>query len=150
MRKRGPISIEVETTVAFHDVDLAAVVWHGHYLKYLENTRWALMDAIGFGLAAMMESGYGWPIVELQVKYVKAARVGERLRVLASLTEWRQRVAINYLVTSAASCERIARARTIQAAVDMKTGALQLETPDVLLRRVEAALTELASVPSRT
>ena len=50
MRKQGHISASIETVVAFHDVDLATVVWHGHYLKYFENARWALMDRIGFGL----------------------------------------------------------------------------------------------------
>ena len=51
MRKQGRLSATISATVAFHDVDLAAVVWHGHYLKYLENARWALMDDIGFGVA---------------------------------------------------------------------------------------------------
>ena len=58
MRKQGAISAAVEVTVPFHDVDLAGVVWHGHYMKYLENARWALMDRIGFGLDAMIASGY--------------------------------------------------------------------------------------------
>jgi acyl-CoA thioester hydrolase len=43
MRKTGPVSETVVAVVAFHDVDLMAVVWHGHYLKYLESARWALM-----------------------------------------------------------------------------------------------------------
>jgi acyl-CoA thioester hydrolase len=141
MRKLGPISVTTRCEVAFHDVDVAAVVWHGHYLKYLENARWALMDRIGFGFDAMLASGYGWPIIELHVKYVKAARFGDRLDVRASLAEWSNRVAINYLVTHADSGERVARAQTVQAAVDVRTGVLQLTTPQVLLERVEALIT---------
>jgi acyl-CoA thioester hydrolase len=140
MRKQGHFNASIETTVAFHDVDLAAVVWHGHYLKYLENARWALMDAIGFGLEAMLASGYAWPIVELHVKYVKAARVGDRLRVRASLTEWRNRLVVNYLVVNAQSEERVARAQTVQAAVDVASGVLQFVTPAILLDRINAAL----------
>ena len=78
------------------------MVWHGHYLRYLENARWALMNTIGFGLQDMIDSGYLWPIVDLHVKYVRAARFGDRLRVRASLVEWEQRLAINYLVTDLA------------------------------------------------
>ena len=81
MRKQGAIRAEIEVEVPFHDVDLAGVVWHGHYMKYLENARWAVMDRIGFGLKAMVESAYIWPVIGLEVKYIRAARYGERLRV---------------------------------------------------------------------
>jgi acyl-CoA thioester hydrolase len=95
------------------------------------------MDRIGFGLEAMMASGYAWPIIELHVKYVKAAKFGDRLDVRASLAEWQNRVVVNYLVTHADSEERVARAQTVQAAVDVRTGVLQLTTPRVLLERIE-------------
>ena len=91
MRKEGAISASIEATVAFHDIDIIGVMWHGHYLKYLENARWALMDSIGFGFDAMLASGYAWPIVELHVKYVQAARIGDKLSVRASLVEWQNR-----------------------------------------------------------
>ena len=58
MRKAGVVAAEIEFDVAFHDVDLVGVVWHGHYLKYLENARWALMDRLGFGFQRMVDSGY--------------------------------------------------------------------------------------------
>lgn len=139
MRKQGAIQATVEALVAFHDVDVAGVVWHGHYLKYLENARWALMQRIDFGLEAMMASGFAWPIVEAHVKYVRAARFGDRLAVQASLVEWQSRLAVHYLVTDAATAERVARARTVQVAVDASTGVLQFVTPAVLLERVAAA-----------
>jgi acyl-CoA thioester hydrolase len=140
MRKHGGLSATIETQVGFHDVDLASVVWHGHYLKYLENARWALMDSIGFGLDQMLASGYGWPIVEVHVKYVKAAKFGDRLAVRASLAEWQNRLAVNYLVTQAGSSERVARAQTVQVAVEMRSGVLQFVTPEFLQERIRAAL----------
>lgn len=117
MRKQSAISAEIACEVGFADVDLAQVVWHGHYLRYLENARWAVMRAIGFDLKDMMDSGYLWPLVDLRVKYVRAARFADRLRVRASLVEWEQRLAINYLVTDAADGARVVRAHTIQVAV---------------------------------
>lgn len=145
MRKQGAIEATVEALVAFHDVDVAGVVWHGHYLKYLENARWALMDRLEFGLQAMIASGYAWPIVEAHVKYVRAARFGDRLVVQASLVEWQSRLAVHYLVTNAATAERVARARTVQVAVEASTGVLQFATPAVLLERVAAATTAAAA-----
>jgi acyl-CoA thioester hydrolase len=142
MRKLGAIAAEVDVEVPFHDVDLAGVVWHGHYMKYLENARWALMNRIGFGLEAMVASGFLWPVVGLQVKYVRAARYGDRLRVRASLVEWEMRVVINYLILDAKDDARVGRAQTVQVAVERETGTLQLATPECLAGRVRAALNE--------
>lgn len=140
MRKQGTLCVSIDTQVAFHDVDIAQIVWHGHYLKYLENARWALMDDIGFGLNAMMMSGYAWPIIELQVKYVHSARFGDHLRVRASLVEWQNRLAINYLVTHAEDGKRVARARTIQVAVEAHGGTLQFTTPAMLTDQINHKL----------
>jgi acyl-CoA thioester hydrolase len=139
MRKEGAISASIEATVAFHDIDIVGVMWHGHYLKYLENARWTLMDRIGFGFATMSDSGYAWPIVEMHVKYVQAAKLGDRLRVRASLVEWQNRLTVNYLITRADG-ERLARARSVQVAVDARNGALQFTTPQPLLDCVQRAL----------
>jgi acyl-CoA thioester hydrolase len=139
MRKQGVIEATVEALVPFHDVDVAGVVWHGHYLKYLENARWALMERLDFGLNAMIASGYAWPVIEAHVKYVRPARFGERLAVQASLVEWRSRLSVHYLVTNAATTERVARAKTVQVAVESSTGVLQFVSPAVLLERVAAA-----------
>jgi acyl-CoA thioester hydrolase len=140
MRKQGAISATTDVTVPFHDVDLAGVVWHGHYAKYLENARWALMDRLGFGLQAMLDSGYLWPVVSLQVKYVRAARFGDRLSVQASLIDWESRLEINYLILDLKDGARVARAQTTQVAVDKETGILQFASPACLVDRVRALL----------
>lgn len=142
MRKRGVIEAQVEVCVPFHDVDLAHVVWHGHYLKYLENARWAVMDRIGFGLQAMLASGYLWPIIDVQLRCVRAARFQDRLRVRASLAEWQSRLTFNYLIVDAVTDERIARARTTQVAVEAATRGLQFVTPAVLRERIESHLAD--------
>lgn len=140
MRAQGVISADIEFDVAFHDVDMVGVVWHGHYLRYLENARWALMNSLDYGLDRMVASGCAWPIVDLQVRYVKPARFGERLRARASLVEWEQRLAVNYLLTSVSGGTRILRARTVQAAVDGRTGELLFACPAEFVERVHAAM----------
>jgi acyl-CoA thioester hydrolase len=139
------VSAEIDVDVRFHDVDMVGVVWHGHYLRYLENARWALMDRVGYGFARMVESGFAWPIVELQVKYVSPARFGDELRIRASLVEWETRLALNYLVTRRRDGARIARARTVQVAVDARSGELQFATPPDFVATVQSALGEAVS-----
>jgi acyl-CoA thioester hydrolase len=141
MSDHSAISEQIVCEVAFHDVDLAQVVWHGHYLRYLENARWALMRAIGFDLPQMVDSGFLWPIVDLRVRYVRAARYRDQLRVRASLREWQHRLVIDYLVTDENDGSRVVRARTIQAAVRVG-GELQLSMPDCFTERVKTLLGE--------
>ena len=142
MRKQGPIAAEVDVEVPFHDVDLAGVVWHGHYMKYLENARWAVMNRIGFGLDAMLASGFIWPVIGLEVKYIRAARYGDRLRVQTSIVEWDAKLVLNYLMLEAKEGTRIGRAQTTQVAVERESGTLQLVSPACLTDRVRAALRE--------
>jgi acyl-CoA thioester hydrolase len=149
MRKEGAISSSIDVTVAFHDIDVIGVMWHGHYLKYLETARWSLMDELDFGFDIMAASGYAWPIVEMHVKYVQPARMGERLTVRASLVEWQNRITVNYLITRASDHERLARAKSVQVAVDAKTLALQFETPQPLLERVQRALSARSATAHR-
>lgn len=139
MRRQGALYADIDVEVSFHDVDMVGVVWHGHYLRYLENARWALMNRLGYGLDRMIESGFAWPIVELQTKYVSPARFGDRLCVRASLVEWDARLALNYLLSRPSDGARIARARTVQVAVDARTGELQFVLPADFLAAVAAA-----------
>jgi acyl-CoA thioester hydrolase len=143
MRKHSAISAQVTCEVAFHDVDLAQVVWHGHYLKYLENARWAVMDLIGFGLHEMLDSGFLWPLVDLRVKYLRAARYGDALRVRASLVEWEQRLVLNYLVTDASDGGRVLRGQSVQVAVRPDDKELLFAMPACLTDRVTNYLAAL-------
>lgn len=140
MRGQGKLCADVEVEVGFNDVDMVGVVWHGHYLRYIENARWALMNQLGYGLERMVESGFAWPIIELHAKYISPARFGDRLRARASLVEWESRLALNYLISRTDDGARIARARTVQVAVDVHSGELQFATPPDFTDCVRAAL----------
>jgi len=140
MRSKGVIHEDTEVLVPFFDVDTMNVVWHGHYVKYLEVARCALLDKLGHNYTAMLESGYGWPVIDLQLRYVRGAVFGQRINVRASLVEWENRLKIDYLITDLASGERLTRASTVQVAVDIHTREMQLASPTVFVQAVEEAL----------
>ena len=127
---------EIELSPAFHDLDPMDVVWHGHYLKYLELARCALLQTFDYDYPQMRASGYVWPIVDLRTKYLRSVRFGQRLRVRAELTEWEMRMRIDYLITDADSGEAITRAHTIQVAVDVASGEMCFATPEVFRLRL--------------
>ncbi|CAI8911950.1 acyl-CoA thioester hydrolase [Pseudomonas sp. IT-P12] len=140
MRSQGVLHTDTEILVPFFDVDSMNVVWHGHYIKYLEVARCALLDRIGHNYNAMVESGYAWPVIDLQLRYVRAAVFGQKLNVRASLVEWENRLKIHYLISDVQTGERLTRASSVQVAVDMSNREMQLVSPKVFTNAVERAL----------
>jgi acyl-CoA thioester hydrolase len=130
-------SAETEIQVQFFDLDPMEVVWHGHYVKYLEIARGALLDSIDYNYPQMRESGYLWPVIELQLRYVASARFGERLKLRAEIVEWENRLKIDYLISEASSGKRLTRASTIQVAVEIATGEMCFASPAVLFERLK-------------
>ncbi|WP_144635362.1 acyl-CoA thioesterase [Bordetella genomosp. 13] len=140
MRKRGVFSVETALQVPFFDIDSMNVVWHGHYVKYLEYARCALLDAMGYGYDAMRASGYAWPVVDLQLRYVQPAVFGQRIMARAELVEWENRLKINYLISDAESGTRLTRASSVQVAVDMASREMLMASPEPLLAAVRKVL----------
>ncbi|MBB4866082.1 acyl-CoA thioester hydrolase [Pseudomonas nitritireducens] len=140
MRKAGVLQAEVEILVPFFDVDMMEVVWHGHYVKYLEVARCALLDKLDHNYAQMREAGYAWPVIDLQLRYVRGARFGQRISVRANLVEWEHRLKINYLISDAETGERLTRASSSQVAVEIASREMQMVSPPVFIAAVQRAL----------
>lgn len=134
------ISAETTLRVQFFDLDPMQVVWHGNYARFLEQGRCALLDKIGYNYTEMAQSGYLWPIVDMRLKYVRPARFGQELRVVASLREYENRLRIEYRVLDHASGETLTKAETIQVAVLAETMEMCLESPSALTDRVRGML----------
>ena len=140
MRSKGVLHVDTEVLVPFFDIETMHVVWHGHYVKYLEVARCALLDHIGHNYTQMLEAGYAWPVIDMQLRYVRGATFGQRINVRASLVEWENRLKVNYLITDLASGERLTRASTVQVAVQIASREMQLASPKVFTDAVERAL----------
>ena len=130
------LSHEIEVVPPFFDIDSMDIVWHGHYVKYLELARCALLDRFDYGYSRMRESGYAWPVIELRLKYVRAATFDQPLIVRATIVEWQNRLKIDYAIRDAKSGAKVNTATSIQVAVDMATREMQYVSPPVLLQRL--------------
>ncbi|AEG02538.1 acyl-CoA thioesterase [Methylomonas methanica] len=130
------IRAEVELTVPFFDIDMLGIAWHGHYCKYIEIARCAMLDKIDYGYMTMRATGYVWPIVDIQLRYVRPARFDQRIKVSAELVEWEYRMKIKYLITDAESGEVLAKGHTVQAAVDSTSGEMSYASPAVFLDKL--------------
>jgi acyl-CoA thioester hydrolase len=133
------LSCEIEVVPAFYDLDPMEIVWHGHYVKYMELARCALLERFDYGYPQMKASGYAWPVVDLHVKYLRPASFSQRIKVRAEIVEWENRLRIEYLMRDAVSGERINKASSIQVAVDMATREMCYVCPPVLWQRLGVA-----------
>jgi acyl-CoA thioester hydrolase len=127
---------EVEVQVQFFDLDPMEIVWHGNYARYLEVARCALLDSIGYNYEQMKESGYAWPIIEMNLRYVAGARFGQRLKLRAEIVEYENRLRIDYLISDSATGRRLNRAYTIQVAVETASGEMCFASPPVLFDKL--------------
>jgi acyl-CoA thioester hydrolase len=133
------LSCEIEVVPAFFDLDPMDIVWHGHYVKYLELARCALLERFDYGYPQMRESGYAWPVVDMRLKYVRSATFGQKLRVRAEIVEWENRLRIEYLISDAQTGAKVNSASSIQVAVDMSTREMCYVCPPVLWRKLGVA-----------
>lgn len=130
------LQIEVPMQIPFHDVDMIGVAWHGHYAKYFEVARCALLEQLGYGYDAMRESGFMWPVIDMHIRYVKPMRFGQRVSVKATLKEWENRLLIEYLVKDEKTGQRLTKGTTSQVAVDIASGEMCFVSPPVLFDRL--------------
>jgi len=130
--------LESETILnpLFQDADPMGVVYHGNYFRFFEQARHHLMGKINYSYLEMNASGYMWPIIDTRVKYVKAIPFDHEIRVVAKLTEWENRLRVDYIIYDNESGKRMTKAHTTQVAVDMTTKEMCFVSPKILTDKI--------------
>jgi acyl-CoA thioester hydrolase len=76
--------------VYFEDTDLAAIVYHANYLRFMERARSDMLRAAGIDQRAAVESGEGvYAVAELSIRYRGSAKLGDDLIVVTDMLEVR-------------------------------------------------------------
>lgn len=76
LRIRFPESwdtFEVDYKVPFADVDAMKIVWHGHYVRYLERVRETWFRERGLSFKQMGDIGVAAPVVGVHIEYRQPA-----------------------------------------------------------------------------
>lgn len=63
--------------IRFSEVDSMQIVWHGSYVKYLEDGRESFGRRFGIGYADICRRGYTVPLVALNCEYKLPLRYGD-------------------------------------------------------------------------
>lgn len=136
MSRRAPAAAtRVELDVPFHDVDALRIVWHGHYLKYLEIARSALLRERGLDVADVVALGYRMVVVESRLRHAWPLAYNDRARVSAWVADADHRIRVRYEVLNLTAGRRAAHGHT-DLAITTHEGALLLEVPGAIRRKL--------------
>lgn len=136
-RRLGPPAtayLEATTAVRvrFQEVDSMGVVWHGHYLTYLEEARCAFGRRYGFAYSDFFAHGLHAPIVHTELAYFAPARFGDELTITARLhVDDSARLDFTYRIDGSAKGPALATGRTVQVFTN-PLGELCLARPAIL------------------
>jgi acyl-CoA thioester hydrolase len=72
---------EYPVRVSPHHTDHGGVVWHGSYLTWMEEARIEALRAIGVDYATLVTLGCELPVVDLNLRYHRAVKMGEMIIV---------------------------------------------------------------------
>lgn len=77
-------------TVYFEDTDTAGIVYYANYLKFMERARSDMLRAVGIDQRAAIEDGTGvYAVAEVQIRYVRPAKLGDDLRIVSTVEQAR-------------------------------------------------------------
>lgn len=131
-----PLEAQVTLITSFQDADPMGVIYHGNYFRFFEEARRAMLEKIDYGYRKMSESGFLWPVIDVQVKYVRAIPYHHEICVKACLSEWENRLRVQYVISDAKTGQRMAQGHTTQVAVGVEDQLMRLASPTVLIERV--------------
>jgi acyl-CoA thioester hydrolase len=123
-----------EIKVRFSEVDSLRIVWHGHYVKYLEDAREAFGNKYGLGYCDVEKAGFATPIVKVDIEYKRQLRYGDSAIVEVTYVDSSAaKLIFDYVVRLKSTDEIIATARTIQVFLFLDSRELSLNIPDFVI-----------------
>lgn len=113
---------EYEVRVSFEDLDPMNIVWHGNYMRYMEQARCHLLSELKYTYVDMKNDGYAYPIAKMKVKYIKPATLGDVLSVKVEIVSIDPTLDMKYSIYNRVTGEKIFTAETMQIAVNTQSG----------------------------
>ena len=122
----------VDVRVRFSEVDSIRMVWHGSYVKYLEDAREEFGRRFGLAYTTYLREGLLAPVVDMHISYKGMATIDDMLRVEIMYHRCRgSKLMFDYTITRPADGTLIATAETTQLFTDLN-GTLIASTPDFI------------------
>lgn len=125
------LKTKTEIKVRFNEVDSLRIVWHGHYLKYLEEAREAFGEKFGMGYLDVESNGFVTPIVKVDIDYKQQLSYGDSCVIeIEYIDSAAAKLIFEYTLYRKKDMVVVAKAKTVQVFLDVKSMELSLNHPD--------------------
>jgi acyl-CoA thioester hydrolase len=129
--KESEIFTRTEIPVRFNEVDSMQIVWHGHYVKYMEEGRETFGQKYGIGYMDWKAMGYMVPLVSIFCDFRRPLQYGDTAIVETRLVDAdAAKIVYSFKIYRKSDHELMATGESTQVFLDMK-GELILTTPKV-------------------
>ena len=119
-----------EFPVRFSEVDSMQVVWHGHYVKFLEEGREDFGRKFGISYMTIKANGFMAPVVKLNIDYKKALSYDENVRVETTFVDsYAAKIIYKFNIYRASDMELMATAESVQVFLDMNFELVLINPP---------------------
>ena len=120
----------IRIRVPFFDVDSIQMVWHGNFVKYLEEGRESFGFKFGLEYMHIYNSGYVAPIADMHLEYKNTAGMGDTLIVETTYKPCRgAKLMFDYVVKRESDGVLILKASTVQLFVS-RDGVFEVSVPE--------------------
>lgn len=115
--------------IRFSEVDAMKVVWHGNYVKYLEDGREAFGKEYALGYSDVYAKNVMTPIVKLEMNFKNYLHHNEQIRVETEFKNTQAaKIIFDYKIFRCSDNKEVLQAQSIQVFTDI-TGELLLTNP---------------------
>lgn len=128
-----------------HHTDYGGVVWHGHYIAWMEEARVECLRSIGIDYAELVALGCDLLVVELSTRYHRAMKMGTTAIVRTRMERDGVRLNWDYQILSADVQEHYLSARVTLVTVDREQGKILRRLPPAL----DDAIAKLSALEDR-
>jgi acyl-CoA thioester hydrolase len=126
---KNQLTSTVEFPVRFSEVDSMQIVWHGQYVKYMEEGREDFGRKFGISYMRIKENGYMAPVVKLSCDFKKTLSYEDTVIVETHYVNSRAaKIIYSFKIFRGSDKELIATGESIQVFLD-KNNELVLTIP---------------------
>ena len=134
-KREAALTDHVEIQVRFSEVDALQIVWHGEYVKYIEDGREAFGKRYDIGYMDIKNEGFAAPIVKLSLDYKLPLSFNEQVIVETRFIPCdAAKIQFDYTIYRKTDRAVVAEASTKQVFTHLQTGVLELNNPDFYLK----------------
>jgi acyl-CoA thioester hydrolase len=117
----NPLTSVIEFPVRFSEVDSMQIVWHGHYIKYMEEGREDFGRKYGINYMLIKANGYMAPVIRLTCDYKKALSYDDSVIVETRFVDSdAAKIIYTFKIYRASDKELVATGESVQVFLDME------------------------------